>query len=57
MTATAIETFIQESDHSPTMREIGRAVGVSLSSVYAHILRLEKAGRVQRVEGRFVVKP
>lgn len=40
--------YISENTYAPTIREIGKAVGLkSTSSVYNHLIRLEQEGRIE----------
>ena len=41
--------YIRSVDHSPTLREIGEAVGTSGSAVQLHVAELEIAGKIKRV--------
>lgn len=39
--------YVKSCDHSPTLREIGKAVGLSsVSTVQVHLLHLEREGLV-----------
>ena len=45
--------FVNECDHSPTIREIGAAVGLSSpATVFKHLDRLERQGKIRRIGGR-----
>jgi DNA-binding IclR family transcriptional regulator len=39
--------YVNQVDHSPTVREIARHVGVSQSTVHHHILGLERDGQIR----------
>ena len=42
-----ISNYINDMGYSPTVREIGKAVGLkSSSSVYSHLSKLEIEGRI-----------
>jgi len=46
-----IEAHIKEHGYSPSVREIGEAVGLASSStVQGHLDRLEKQGKIARVK-------
>ena len=43
-----ISNYINDMGYSPTVREIGKAVGLkSSSSVYSHLTQLEIEGRIE----------
>ncbi len=43
-----ISNYINDMGYSPTVREIGKAVGLkSSSSVYSHLSKLEIEGRIE----------
>jgi repressor LexA len=45
----AIVAHVKELGYTPSLREIGRRVGMtSASSVYAHVNKLEAAGWIER---------
>ena len=47
-----IESFLLEYGYSPTIRQLGKLLGiVHPSAVFKHILSLEKKGYLRRVEG------
>lgn len=40
--------YISKNTYAPTIREIGKSVGLkSTSSVYNHLIRLEQEGRIE----------
>ena len=39
--------YISENGYAPTVRELGQAVGVSLSRVKHHLMKLEIEGRIK----------
>ena len=48
----AIESFILEHGYSPTIRQLGKLVGIaSPSAVFKHILSLERKGYLKRKRG------
>lgn len=48
-----ISEFAAAHGYSPSIREIGQAVGLSSSSsVHHHLLKLEKGGRIARTQNR-----
>ena len=48
----AIESFILEYGYPPTIRQLGKLVGIiSPSAVFKHILSLERKGYLKRVKG------
>lgn len=48
-----IRKFLKEKGYSPSIREIGREVGLSSpSSVFKHIIKLEKEGIIRREGGK-----
>jgi len=47
-----IESFILEHGYSPTIRQLGKTLGiVHPSAVFKHILSLEKKGYLERIKG------
>ena len=47
-----IESFINEKGYSPTIREIGKAVGLqSTSAVSFHLVKLRNEGKIDYEEG------
>ena len=43
-----ISEYVRDMGYSPTVREIGKAVGLkSSSSVYSHLTQLEIEGRIE----------
>lgn len=46
-----IEAFMDENGYGPTYREIARACGISATTAWYHVQRLEAAGRL-RLDGR-----
>jgi len=49
----ALEAFILENGYAPTIRQLGKLVGItSPSAVYKHIRSLERKGYLKRVEGK-----
>jgi repressor LexA len=48
----AIREFILENGYSPTIRQLGEALGIANpSAVFKHILSLEKKGYLERIKG------
>ena len=48
-----IETYKQQYGYAPSVREIGKGVGLaSTSSVHAHLKRLQEQGLIEKQEGR-----
>ncbi len=53
-----IREFLREKGYSPSVREIGRRVGLSSSSsVFKHIICLEREGFIKRENGKIKVLP
>lgn len=51
-----IRKFLEEKGYSPSIREIGREVGLSSpSSVFKHIIKLEREGVIKRENGKIKV--
>lgn len=51
-----IRKFLREKGYSPSIREIGKETGLSSpSSVFKHIIKLEKEGLIKREEGKIKV--
>jgi repressor LexA len=51
-----IRKFLREKGYSPSIREIGKEAGLSSpSSVFKHILKLEKEGFIKREGGKIKV--
>lgn len=49
-TRDRILSFIETTDHSPTIREIAQAVGLkSTATVHTHLEKLEAEGRIRRL--------
>lgn len=49
----AIAGYISEKGYSPTVREIANMVGIkSLSTMHAHLQRLEKKGYITKERGK-----
>jgi repressor LexA len=49
---TAVESFILEHGYGPTVRELGRLLGIaSPSAVFKHLTSLERKGYLRREEG------
>lgn len=47
-----IKSYINEKGYSPTIREIGKAVGLqSTSAVSFHLVKLRKEGKIDYEEG------
>ena len=52
-----IENFLLEHGYSPTIRQLGKLLGiVHPSAVFKHILSLERKGYLRRVEGKLRLK-
>jgi len=50
--------YVRSCDHSPSVREIGQALGIpSPSTVQYHLNLLQAAGAITRKNGRIVVRP
>ena len=48
-----IETYKQQYGYAPSVREIGRGVGLaSTSSVHAYLKKLQEQGLIEKQEGR-----
>ncbi len=48
-----IRKFVREKGYSPSVREIGKEVGLSSpSSVFKHLIKLEKEGVIKRENGK-----
>lgn len=48
-----LRSFIAANGFGPTVREIGKGVGLSsTATVHKHLVRLEDAGRIKRVGPR-----
>lgn len=53
----AIERYIKTHGYSPSLREIGAAVGIKLvSTVHGHLRRLEKSGYIALAKGPQVAR-
>jgi repressor LexA len=46
---TYIRQYRRDHDISPTLAEIGRALGISTPMAFKHVAALERAGAVRRV--------
>lgn len=52
-----IESFLLEHGYSPTIRQLGKLLGIiHPSAVFKHILSLERKGYLRRVEGELRLK-
>lgn len=47
----AAQRFLDERERMPSYRELAEYMGSKLSTVYQHVLLLEKKGRVRREPG------
>ena len=48
----ALVAFVEREGRSPTLRELGDAIGLSsIATVHSHVLRLERFGLVHRAPG------
>ena len=48
-----IETYKQEYGYAPSVREIGKGVGLaSTSSVHAYLKKLQEQGLIEKQDGR-----
>jgi len=55
---TQVLDYIRSCDHSPSVREIGKALGISSpSAVQYHLRKLLESGEITRKNGRIVVRP
>ena len=46
-----IEQYLVDHDYSPSMRDIGAAVGMDVSVIRYHLLRMEQDGLIERDAG------
>lgn len=52
-TYEALTAFIEDNGYPPSMRELGKALGLtSTDSVRNRLLSLERSGMIERVPGR-----
>lgn len=54
-TLTAITDYIDDYGHPPSIRELGRVLGLSPATVHERLVALEDSDRIKRVGPRKVI--
>lgn len=51
-----LKSFVEINGYVPTIREFGRCIGLgSSATVYYHLYKLEKEGKIKRVGNRKII--